>query len=181
MIAGFFRRSNHRRSVDRLHGDIVSALRQPAFYVDYRVADTFDGRFELLALFSTLAVRRLARLEKPGPEMAQGLTDGLFTRLDDDLREMGVGDLTVPKRIKKLAAALLGRRQAYDDALASETDLELADALARNVYSLDFGAGDPVVLRLARYTRAAEAALANADIEAFTRGPTPFPDAAALV
>ncbi len=178
MIFRLFRGSANRRTVERLHGDIVAAVRQPAFFVDYAVADTFDGRFELLALLSTLVVRRLARLPAPGPDIAQELTDKVFQSLDDDLREMGVGDLAVPKRIKKLAAALLGRRKAYDEALESADPTALFVALARNVHANGLAPDDPRTPRLGRYVRAAESALSVTSLETLINGPTPFPAAA---
>jgi cytochrome b pre-mRNA-processing protein 3 len=162
--------------VDRLHGGIVAAVRQPALYSELGVADTFDGRFELLALFSTLAIRRLMSAKPSGPELAQDLTDGLFRHLDNDLREIGVGDLTVPKKIKKLASALLGRRNAYDRALAKGDDRELSEAVARNVYASQVSPGDPRIERLARYIKASEATLANAPDSELMNGAAPFPD-----
>jgi len=133
MIFAMFRRSDNDKVIDRLHGDIVAAVRQPSLYADYGVEDTFEGRFELLTLFATLLVRRLASLPSPAPEAAQELTDRVFSELDAAMREMGVGDLAVPKRIKKFAAAFLGRRNAYDAALGADTHDQLEAALARNV------------------------------------------------
>jgi len=176
MLMGLFRRSANRRIVDRLHGGIVSAVRRPVLYTGYGVADTFDGRFELLALISTLVVRRLTRLPPPGGELAQDLTDSLFRGLDDDFREMGVGDLAVPKRIKKFAAALLGRRQAYAAALDLSDNAALVDALWRNVHSGNLAPDDPAVARLACYARAVEAALATTPLNSLMEGPLPFPD-----
>lgn len=180
MIFSFLRRSRNERIIARLHGEIVAAVRQPELYTEYAVADTFDGRFEMLALMSTLAIRRLARLPAPGPDLAQELTDALFQKLDDDLREMGVGDLAVPKRIKKLASNLLGRRNAYDAALNRDDDADLAAALARNVHANVLAPDDPRALRLARYARSIESALSAAEIEAFVDGPVPFPSAASI-
>src|SRR6476620_7868248 len=107
MIFGLFRRSANERVIERLHGEIMAAVRQPSLYADYGVPDTFEGRFEMLILLSTLVVRRLAKLPSPGPEIAQDLTDKIFSEIDAAMREMGVGDLAVPKRIKKMAAAFL--------------------------------------------------------------------------
>ncbi len=180
MVLRLFGGNANRRAVDRLRGEIVALVRQPPLYADYAVADTFDGRFELLALFSSLAVMRLTELEAPGKDIAQELTDGLFAGLDDDLREMGVGDLAVPKRIKKLASALLGRRNAYAEAMAEAGDGRLAEALARNVYAEAIAAADPRARRLARYARATAAAMGSAPIEAFLRGPLRLPDAGAV-
>ncbi len=177
MIFAMFRRSGNDRVIERLHGDIVAAVRQPVFYSDYSVDDTFEGRFELLTLFSTLLVRRLALLPSPAPEVAQELTDRIFSELDAAMREMGVGDLAVPKRIKKLAGALLGRRKAYDEALSAASHDALVATLARNVYGLEGDPGAQRAARLARYALAAEAALALAPLETFAAGSAPFPKA----
>ena len=176
MIFAMFRRSGNQRVIDRLHGDIVAAVRQPALYADYGVEDTFEGRFELLTLFATLLVRRLALLPPPAPEAAQELTDRIFSELDAAMREMGVGDLAVPKRIKKFADAFLGRRNAYDAALSATTNDQLEAALARNVYGLDAD-GTGKAARLARYALAAQTALEAAPLETFMKGSAPFPKA----
>ncbi len=180
MIFAMFRGSGNDRVIERLHGDIVAAVRQPAFYVDYGVDDTFEGRFELLALFATLLVRRLALLPSPGPEVAQDLTDRVFAELDAAMRELGVGDLAVPKRIKKFAAAFLGRRKAYDVALTAGSPEELAVALARNVYGKDLAEVADQAARLSRYAFAAQAALAEAPLETFVKGAAPFPKGEAI-
>ena len=177
MIFAMFRRSGNDRVIERLHGDIVAAVRQPSFYADYSVEDTFEGRFELLALCATLLVRRLALLPSPAPEVAQELTDRIFSELDAAMRELGVGDLAVPKRIKKFAAAFLGRRKAYDEALSTGSPDGLAAALARNVYGTEGAGGAEKAARLARYAFAAEAALALEPVETFAAGKAPFPKA----
>jgi len=180
MIFAMFRRSGNERVIDRLHGDIVAAVRQPSLYADYGVEDTFEGRFELLTLCATLLVRRLALLPSPAPEAAQELTDRVFSELDAAMREMGVGDLAVPKRIKKLADAFLGRRNAYDLALGADSQDQLSAALARNVYGLDPAEGTGKAARLCRYALAAQAALAAAPLETFMKGTAPFPKAEAI-
>ncbi|HPG03959.1 MAG TPA: ubiquinol-cytochrome C chaperone family protein, partial [Rhodoblastus sp.] len=107
----------------------------------------------------------------PAPQLAQDLSNEMFRALDRALREMGVGDLAVPKRIAKLAADYNGRRTAYEAALG-EGEAALATALARNVYGqADATLGAP----LARYMLKAEAALAHAPYAAFDQGPVPFP------
>jgi len=181
MALGLFRRRKDAAPIDRLHGEIVAATRQPALYEAYGVADTFEGRFEILALVSSLVVRRLMHFQPDGATMGQDLTDRLFERLDDDLRELGVSDIAVPKRMKKLAAGLLGRRAAYDAALSAGSDEQLAECLARNIHNGRLAASDPRTARLARYTRAVEGALAEAPIEAFSRGPAPLLAAASIL
>jgi cytochrome b pre-mRNA-processing protein 3 len=177
MPFGLFRRSANRQVIDRLHGEIVAIVRQPELYVGYGVEDTFDGRFEILALVSTLFVRRLSLLPAPGPELAQQLTDAVFSGLDGSLREMGVGDLTVPKRMKKLAAAFLGRRQAYEEGLRSGDTQLLEAAIARNVHGGAFASDSPQVRRLVHYIRALVGALQDTSVESFRSVIPPLPSA----
>jgi cytochrome b pre-mRNA-processing protein 3 len=173
MIFGLFGRSGNRKLIDRLHGEIVAAARQRALFTDYAIEDTFEGRFEAVALHAALVLRRLNAMAPPAPDIAQDLTDAFFRHFERALREMGVGDISVPKRMKGLAEAFLGRGGAYDLALREGADL--AAALARNVYG---GRGNPG--RLARYVAAANAALGKASLEAFTIGPIPFPEPSAI-
>ncbi len=168
-------RAKNRATVDRLHAEIVAAARDPAFFTAYSVADTLEGRFEILTLHAWLALRRLAALPPPAPEIAQDLTDAVFRHFDIALRELGVGDTSVPKRMRRLAEAFLGRCAAYDAALETGEEALVA-ALARNVYA---GAGDP--RRLALYVDAADRALAEAPIAAFAQGPVPFPVPSSLL
>lgn len=179
MVFPFGRRrpSPTRLLLDRLHSEIVGAVRQPVFYLDYGVPDTFEGRFELLALHAGLVLRRFNGAEAPGPAVAQDLVDTLFAKLDADLREAGVGDITVPKRMKKLCEAFLGRAAAYDAALRGGPE-PLAGAVARNVYAGHAGAGDPG--RLGRYAEAMDAALAATPLDRCLAAPLPFPDPSAF-
>lgn len=172
MLSWLFGRTVNRSMIERLHAEIVAAARDPVFYTAYAVPDTFEGRFEILTLHAWLALRRLGALPPPAADIAQDLTDRLFRHFDVALRELGVGDLSVPKRMRRLAEAFLGRCAAYDAALGAG-DAALAAALARNVYA---GAGDPRALAL--YVETAEAALAAASLRAFSDGPIPFPNLA---
>jgi cytochrome b pre-mRNA-processing protein 3 len=110
--------------------DILSArAREPVFFLEFGVADTFDGRFDLLVLHAWLA---LERLQAQGEhELAQSLVDVLFVRLDDALREQGAGDMGMNRRMKKMAGAFYGRLEAYE---AAGDETALAAALARNIY-----------------------------------------------
>ena len=172
MIFKLFSRKPRNETAERLYGEIMAAARRPALFLPpYNVPDTLEGRFDALVLHAFLVVRRLAALPAPAPQLAQDLSDEMFRALDRALREMGVGDLAVPKRIAKLAADYNGRRTAYEAALG-EGDEALAAALARNVYGrTDAAVGAP----LARYVKQVEAALAEAPFAAFERGPIPFP------
>lgn len=165
----------NRDVIERLNTAIVEAVRTPAFYLEGEVADTFNGRFELLVLHAALAVRRLRALGEPGPSIAQALVDQLFRNLDPALRELGVGDMAVPKRMKRLAEGFLGRSVAYDRALLAQ-DGALEEALSRNVYAAARPAAD-----LAAYARAAAAAVDAVSLEAFAQGLLRFPDPAAFL
>ncbi|RYB05650.1 ubiquinol-cytochrome C chaperone family protein [Lichenibacterium ramalinae] len=175
MVFPFGRRrpSPGRVLLDRLHADIVGAVRQPEFYLAYGVPDTFEGRFEMLALQAGLVLRRFNAAAPPGPDVAQDLVDTIFAHLDADLREAGVGDITVPKRMKRLCEAFLGRSAAYDAAL-KQGHAALVDALARNVYGGQApGSG---AVRLAGYVEATDAALDAVPLEGCLAAPLPFPD-----
>lgn len=172
MIFSLFRKSPNTLTINRLHGDIVAAARQPAFYQYFGVADTFEGRLELLILHAGLVLRHLTALPEPAPALARDLADAIFAGLEANLREMGVGDIVIPKRMGKLAEAFFGRNMAYDRALKGEGEV-LASVLARNVLA---GQGDGT--RLARYVLAATAALAPCGLTALLAQPLPFPDAA---
>lgn len=172
MIFKLFSRKPRTDAADRLYGEIMAAARRPALFLPpYGAPDTLEGRFDALILHVFLVVRRLAAMPEPGPRLAQDLSNAMFRALDRALREMGVGDLAVPKRIARLAADYNGRRTAYEAAL-EQGEGALAGALARNVYGrADAAVGAP----LARYMLRVEAALAAAPFAAFEKGPVPFP------
>jgi cytochrome b pre-mRNA-processing protein 3 len=165
----------NRALIDRLSGEIVAAARRPALFIEYGIEDSVNGRFEALTLHAALALRRLNRLPPPGPEVAQDLTDAIFRSFDAGLRERGVGDLRVPRQMKTFAAAFLGRAAAYDQALNGAAQ-RLPAALLRNVYA---GHGNPD--RLARYVKAAAAALDKAALGDFFAAGITFPDPSATL
>ena len=128
---------------------------------------------ECLTLHAALVLRRLRDAPAPGPEMAQDLVDAVFGHFDRMLREMGVGDTSVPKRMKVMAEAFGGRCAAYEDGLLSGS---LARALARNVYA---GCHDGVAL--SRYASACAASLDDAPLQVLLDGTLSLPDPAADV
>ncbi len=126
----------------RLYGAIVAAARQEKFYLEMGVPDTLDGRFDMIVLHMFLV---LDRLRGGNDKFRQQLTDVFFSDLDRTLREMGVGDLSVSKKIRPMAEAFAGRIKAY--AVAAETgDPEILHALQRNVYSGENTAGAALLL-----------------------------------
>lgn len=176
---GFFRAAANRRLIDRLHGEIVAAARQPALYARLGVPDTMEGRFEMLALHAGAALRRLETLGKAGEaaaaDLARDLADAVFLQLDHTLREQGVGDLAVPKRMKKFAEAFYGRLAAVEKAMAMGDDAELRLVLARNVLADEQAAG--AAGPLAAYVKSLWAGLEAAPFAAFAAGSVPFPAA----
>jgi len=144
----------------------MAQARHPAFYADLFVPDTLDGRFDMLVLHAFLVFHRLKGEAPPADELAQKVFDEMFMDLDHTIREMGVGDISVGKRIKKMASAFYGRAQAYDKAVtAGDSDL-LADALARNLFP-DGGAPPEPITHLSQYVLAAAAALRAQPAEDF--------------
>jgi cytochrome b pre-mRNA-processing protein 3 len=112
---------------------VVEQARRPSFFVECGVPDTVDGRFELICLHAFLYLHRLKR-ERPGAApLAQRFFDTMFADFDRSLREMGTGDLSVGREVKRMAAAFYGRVAAYEAGLAAQ-DAVLAPALARNLY-----------------------------------------------
>lgn len=171
------RRANRAIS-DALYGEIVAAARQPVLYAHWQVPDTPLGRFEMVALHMLLVQRRLRGAPAAAADIAQVLTDEFFTDLDHSLRELGVGDMGVPKRMKRLARMFYGRTRAYGDALDAGDRAALAAALARNVRP---GVETwPEAIRLADYAVEASDALAGQDLEAICGGRLIFPEAAIL-
>jgi cytochrome b pre-mRNA-processing protein 3 len=162
--------------IEQILGEIVAAARRPELYEALCAPDRFDGRFELLALHAGLVLRRLTALGGLADFIAQDLVNSLFAHFDDTLREMGLSDVGVAKRLKAMGRAFYGRNAAYAAALDAGSSAELAAALARNVY----GAADPGAAaraaELAHYVRSLDAALAATPIEAFATGQFRFPE-----
>jgi cytochrome b pre-mRNA-processing protein 3 len=125
---------NRREDAARtLYAGIVTQARRPAFYSTCGVPDTLDGRFELVALHAFLVLHRLKRDQEASAEFAQSLFDVLFLDMDVNLREIGVGDLGVGRRVKAMAQGFYGRIAAYEGGLEQGGETLVA-ALRRNLY-----------------------------------------------
>ena len=142
------RDSGRRKTIERLYGAIVAQARQPVFYADFGVPDTVEGRFDLLVLHMHLVNERLSREGEAGVALGQALLDHFFEDMDASLREIGIGDLTVPKKMRTLAEAYLGRSASYGAAIAKRDEIALAGAIARNILA---GAEAKMAEPLARY------------------------------
>jgi cytochrome b pre-mRNA-processing protein 3 len=174
MILRPFRRSAENRTIASLYGTIVAQARATAFYADYGVPDSVEGRFDLIVLHLVLLLRRLARSEGPARKLGQRLFDTFCRDLDDNLREMGVGDLAVPKHMRRFAEAFYGRQAAYLAALDAADERDFESALTRNI--LQGTGGNDRAVRLARYGRAAVRELDAQGEDALMRGEVVFPN-----
>lgn len=112
----------------------MNRARIPEFYIHGGVSDSVDGRFDLVVVHLILIMHRLKRERAEGRDLAQRLFDVAFANFDEALREMGVGDLSVPKKIKKMAEAFYGRVEIYEAALKAGGEAAFAEALKRNLY-----------------------------------------------
>jgi cytochrome b pre-mRNA-processing protein 3 len=172
-LLGLRRRDRHERTGFRLYGAAVAAARAPALYAVLGVPDTLDGRFEMVGLHAFLLIDRLRREASPGPDLAQAVFDAMFSDMDVTLREMGVGDLSVGKRVREMWEAFHGRAAAYEAALADSDDGALSAALGRNVWrGVTPPQGAPEAL--ARMARAQQAGLAEQNLAALATGDARF-------
>ena len=154
----------------RLYEAIVAAARHGVPYARWGVADTVDGRFDMIALHLFLV---LERLKGENQVFRQKLVDEFFADMDRSLREMGVGDLSVGKKVRKMAEAFYGRAAAYEKALGEGAGA-LEIALLRNVYPDGAAIGSPA--KLAGYVTAARQQLASQAVAGIIAGAVAFPE-----
>ncbi len=128
-----FRRNPVRDAAERAYGLVVGQSRRPEFFTSFGVPDTLDGRFEVICLHAFLYLRRLKAEGGPAVAVGQRFFDTMFADFDRSLREIGTGDLSVGRQVKRMAEAFYGRVRAYDDGLDGD-DEALRAALARNLY-----------------------------------------------
>ena len=172
MILPWFRRRSQATTIAALYGAIVAQARSVGFYADYGVPDTVEGRFDLLVLHLVLLLHRLSHHEATRG-LGQGLFDAFCADLDANLREMGTGDLAVPKKMQAFAEAFYGRQAAYIAALESLDGQAFEKALARNIFAAGNDAG---AAALATYGRVVLALFDALDDDALTHGLVAFPN-----
>lgn len=180
-ILAMFRRRPHERAGFELYGAAVGAARTPELFIGLGVPDTLEGRFDLVSLHVGLLIRRLRTDgDARGAALAQAVFDAMFADMDVNLREMGVGDMSVGKRVRGMWEAFHGRALAYETALDSPDLAALGEALARNVWR---GAPPPdgVADRLAAIARAQAAHLAGQGIDQLAAGRVAFLPAEGLI
>jgi cytochrome b pre-mRNA-processing protein 3 len=135
MLARLFRKKSVKLAARSLYDQLSAAARDPNLYGLGKVADTPDGRFELLALHSAVLFARLSKRGEQADETSQEIFDIMFSAMDHALRELGVGDISIGKRIRKLAESFYGRLAVYHEAMTggAETQPALVCAIATHV------------------------------------------------
>jgi cytochrome b pre-mRNA-processing protein 3 len=171
-LIGLRKGNRHERAGFALYGAAVGAARDKLLYETLGVPDTLDGRFDLIAVHAFLVIHRLKALPEPGPALAQAVFDAMFSDMDISLREIGVSDLRIGKRVRAMWEAFHGRAKAYGEALEAGDEAALAAALARNVWRGAPPDGAPQAL--ARLVVAQSAQLAGQDLAALAAGVARF-------
>jgi cytochrome b pre-mRNA-processing protein 3 len=166
MLQWLKRRTETGRRASELYGSVVAAARRPFFYEGIGVPDTPNGRFELIALHLFLVLESIKDRGQAERDLTQRTIERFVTDMDDCMREMGVGDIAVPKKVKRAAAVFCERVATYRGRLAEITSEGLEASLRNDVF-----AGAPCdkirVAALARYVRGAASALRGQPIAAF--------------
>ncbi len=171
-----FGRSRRSGTISGLYGTIVAQARMPGFYRDYAVLEMLNGRFELIVLHLAVLLDRFGQ-DPYLRGLGQGVFDHFCQDMDSNLREIGVGDLAVPKEMRRVGEAFYGRAQAYGAALAAADDRALVEALTRNIYG---AAASPAAVRLAAYMREAVRDLKAQESACIAAGRLRFPDPAVV-
>ena len=161
-------RHRYANGIEKTYGEIVRQARRPELITNFHVTDNIDGRFDLLCLHMCLVMKRLKSKPELTRQYCQDLFDFMFLDMDQSLREMGVGDLSVGNRVKEMGKAFLGRLQVYESAIDAKDD-KLHEALVRNVYRGNVGCSE-YVDKLACYTRQIDKKLANISISEIMEG-----------
>lgn len=152
MLRRLFRVTHDETAGEALYRQVLKQSRRPDFYLAGGVADTLDGRFDLLVLNVVLVLRRLKADGDVTSRLSQTLFDAMFRDLDESLREIGVGDMSIGSKVKDMAQAFYGRAAAYDDVLGSGAEDELTAVLLRNLYR-NTGPPPEAVNAMASYIR----------------------------
>ncbi|MBM3571918.1 MAG: hypothetical protein FJX52_06075 [Alphaproteobacteria bacterium] len=173
MLERLFKPTRFEAATSTLYRAIVAQARQPIFYTTLGVPDTVDGRFELIALHAFLVLQRLKGQGEEARQAGQALFDLMFADMDQNLREMGAGDLGVGPRVKTMARAFYGRIAAYEEGL-SDDDTKLAEALRRNLFGTCATIEEKSVTAIGSYLRRQVAGLANQELAGILSGQCRF-------
>lgn len=174
-----------RETATELYGGVVTQARNPVFYAEMGIPDTLEGRYEMVALHLALVLERLRREGDAGVALSRATIETFVADMDGSMRELGVGDLTVPKKVKSAAAGLYARADAYRQALLQEEGAGAGVAGALDAVIARFALGDATAAGraagLARYYRAQTAALARLGATEVLAGRMPMPAPASAI
>jgi cytochrome b pre-mRNA-processing protein 3 len=175
MILSLFRKKSDPAPVYAIYNVIVAQSRQPRFYAHWQVPDTVTGRFDMISLHMALVFRRLRSETGTSKDFSQAVFDLFFKDMDRSLREMGTGDLGVPKKIQKMGSLFFGLLAALNAAMDSNDPIALEAVLSRNVFD---GVPNDHVGALADYVLRQDRALAGQAAADIISGNLHFEDAA---
>jgi cytochrome b pre-mRNA-processing protein 3 len=179
VLSWFHARARDRRTAKELYGAIVTQARQPRFFADGGVTDTPEGRAATIMLHLFLMLDRLDCEGVAGKALGRRIAEAFVTDIDDSLREMGVGDLAVPKNVKRAAAALYERSHAYRVALEAPGDGPLSRELCASLPGLQVNSQS--AFDLARYVRRSREHLSHLEADEIMHGRVTFPPPDAII
>jgi len=172
MFKGLFKKDPAYDAGRALYAAAVTQAREPALYAEFGAPDTVEGRFEQVALHVYLVMRRLKETQA-SRRVSQELFDAMFQNMDDSLRELGVGDLSVARKIRTMAENFYGRIGAYEAALKEDAEEgALRKALGRNIFENEDA---PSAEAFEDYVRRVDAALCEQPAARVTGGIVVFP------
>jgi cytochrome b pre-mRNA-processing protein 3 len=170
----FSRRRSAREAAERAYLQVVEQARRPIFFLALGVPDTVDGRFELICLHAFLYLHRLKSEQPRAAAVSQAFFDAMFADMDRGLREMGTGDLSVGRHVKRMAQGFYGRIRAYQDGLERDDEVALGAALRRNLFGT-VSESPGAIGAMVYYVRCAAAGLAQQSAAALLDGQVRFP------
>lgn len=170
MILSLFRKKRSNSAIiKRQYEELTDAARQLTFYQDMNVPDTVLGRFEMLSIFMMVYLRATKDKGEAVEGLAQDIIDAFFEDIDHSIRELGIGDAGVPKRMKKLAGMFYGRADSYGKAIEKDDISELNTALIRNMFPENIEEA-PDMSELGRYLIATDKALVGYSLDEMAQG-----------
>lgn len=156
MVLNFFRKSPGNAAVEAAYQSIVAQSRQPRFYAEWGIADTVTGRFDMITLHLALMLRRL-KSDPAGAALAQGLVERFFVDMDDSIRELGISDIGVPRKVRDMGKLFYGVLNGLSAALDSGEASAVEAVLTKNFFA---NVASPGARALADYALAEAEALA---------------------
>lgn len=143
-------RKRRKEVSEKLFGAVVTQSRRREFYMEYGVPDTLDGRYDMLVVHVALLMIRLQQ-EPDGKKLCQSLFDRFFRDMERSLREIGVGDLSVPRHMKRMMRGFNGRAERYRMAFRDSSPEMLEEAVRKNIYGDDAATDSEAAQKMVRY------------------------------